>query len=233
MRVKPVAYAAAIVAGSFVPCAAFAASLAVATTDLNIRSGPGPEYPVIGAISANGQASIEACIEESRWCKISYRGKLGWAYTQYMQPAGDTVTRRTTVTTTRPAEPPRTVVTTTERSVNAFGVPTITYEQPAETVGVAAPVAPAPVISGTIVDTPVGSFGYMPPAVVPPATVQTYVLSHPLDPVYLNGEVVVGAGLPPSVALAPVPQTEYEYAYVNRQPVLVEPRTRRIVQVYR
>jgi hypothetical protein len=73
----------------------------------------------------------------------------------------------------------------------------------------------------------------MPPAVVPPAPVQTYVLSHPLDPVYLNGEVVVGAGLPPSVALAPVPQSEYEYAYVNRQPVLVEPRTRRIVQVYR
>jgi uncharacterized protein YraI len=233
MRVKPVAYAAAVVASSFVPCAAFAATLAVATTDLNIRSGPGPEYPVVGAISANGQATIEACIEESRWCKISYRGQPGWAYTQYMQPAGDTVTRRTTVTTTRPAEPPRAVVTTTERTVNAFGVPTITYEQPAETVGVAAPVTPAPVISGTIVDTPVGSFAYMPPAVVPPAPVQTYVLSHPLDPVYLNGEVVVGAGLPPSVALAPVPQSEYEYAYVNRQPVLVEPRTRRIVQVYR
>ena len=87
MRGKSVAYAAAIMAGSLVPCAALAAPVAVATADLNIRSGPGPEYPVIGVINLNGQVTIEACIQDSRWCQVTYRGRPGWVYTQYMHVA--------------------------------------------------------------------------------------------------------------------------------------------------
>jgi hypothetical protein len=59
------------------------------------------------------------------------------------------------------------------------------------------------------------------------------VVSHPVTPVYLNGEVVEGVGLPENVTLAPVPGYDYEYAYVNNQPVLVEPSTRRIEYIYR
>ena len=62
---------------------------------------------------------------------------------------------------------------------------------------------------------------------------RAYVIEHPARPIYLNGEVVVGAGLPESVDLQPVPDSEYNYAYVNREPVLVQPRTRRIVYIYR
>ena len=54
-----------------------------------------------------------------------------------------------------------------------------------------------------------------------------------MDPVYLEGEVVVGAGLPETVQLRPVPDYEYNYVYVNGQPVLVEPQSRRIVYVVR
>lgn len=39
--------------------------VAVATTDLNIRSGPGPHYPVVGAIGANQEAVIGGCQEGS------------------------------------------------------------------------------------------------------------------------------------------------------------------------
>jgi hypothetical protein len=39
--------------------------------------------------------------------------------------------------------------------------------------------------------------------------------------------------LPADVALQPVPDYEYQYAYVNRVPVLVQPQTRRIVYIYR
>ena len=67
----------------------------------------------------------------------------------------------------------------------------------------------------------------------PPADVQSFVVSHPLTPVYLNGEVVVGAGLPQSVPVAEVPGYDYQYAYVNSVPVLVEPSTRQVVYVYR
>ncbi len=53
-----------------------------------------------------------------------------------------------------------------------------------------------------------------------------------MQPVYLNGEVVIGSGLPPDVALAPVPGYQYQYAYVNGVPVLVEPQTREVAYVY-
>ena len=48
---------------------ASAATIAAATTPLNIRSGPGPQYSVIGAIPANGQAIIIGCIQGSLWCR--------------------------------------------------------------------------------------------------------------------------------------------------------------------
>ncbi len=55
----------------------------------------------------------------------------------------------------------------------------------------------------------------------------------PITSVYLNGEVVEGVGLPESVALAPIPGYAYQYTYVNNQPVLVEPSTRRVEYIYR
>jgi hypothetical protein len=69
--------------------------------------------------------------------------------------------------------------------------------------------------------------------VTPPDEVRTYVVENRTDPVYLEGEVVVGAGLPETVELVEVPDYEYRYRYVNGQPVLVDPATRRIVYVYR
>jgi hypothetical protein len=44
---------------------------------------------------------------------------------------------------------------------------------------------------------------------------------------------VVGAGLPETVALAEIPNYEYRYVYLNGQPVLVEPQSRKIVYVLR
>ena len=63
--------------------------------------------------------------------------------------------------------------------------------------------------------------------------VVTYVRTNKMEPVYLDGEVVVGASLPETVVLNEVPDYEYRYVYVNGQPVLVEPQTRRIVYVVR
>jgi hypothetical protein len=63
--------------------------------------------------------------------------------------------------------------------------------------------------------------------------VRTYVTSNQVDPVYLDGEVVVGASLPETVQLREIPDYEYRYVYVNGQPVLVEPQSRRIVYVMR
>ena len=67
--------------------AAQAQTIGTATTDLNLRSGPGPEQPVIGFIKARQKANIIGCIEGSLWCQVDFKGKTGWAYSQYMSLA--------------------------------------------------------------------------------------------------------------------------------------------------
>jgi uncharacterized protein YraI len=214
MHIRGAISIAALAAATALSGSASAATVASATTALNIRSGPGPQYSVIGMIDTRGRAQMLGCIQDSLWCQVEYRGKQGWAYSKYL----------TTQTAGRP------LVIADHRA--QIGVPAVTYEAPAGTAAVATVgSAPAPAISGTLIET-------MEPAATqyvinPPPTVRTYVVENPAPPVYLNGEVVVGAGLPAEVALQPVPDTDYQYAYVNSVPVLVQPQTRRIVYVYR
>jgi len=211
MNKKSRLFAAAIFATSIIPNVALAAMLATAVTDLNIRSGPGPEYPVIGFIQAQDPVTMIGCIEGGLWCQITHKGKGGWAYSQYLatQSAGN----RVIISERRPG-----VV-----------VPTVTYSS---TSG--ATIATG-VVAGALIAGPVGVVvgGVAGAALDPPQQVRTYVTSNPADPVYLEGEVVVGAGLPETVQLRPVPDYNYRYVYVNRQPVLVDPTSRRIVYVYR
>lgn len=66
----------------------------------------------------------------------------------------------------------------------------------------------------------------------PPLHVETYVMTHRVEPVHLQGEAVVDATLPGSVRLHPVPGYRYRYAYVNDRIVLADPETYRIVHVF-
>jgi hypothetical protein len=67
-----------------------------------------------------------------------------------------------------------------------------------------------------------------------------YVIKQKVKPVTMQEKVVVGTALPATVMLEPVPdvivQTNpdfktYEYAYVGNENVLVEPKTRKVIQV--
>jgi uncharacterized protein YraI len=205
MQLRKTVLLAALMAAA-VSMTASAAIVASAMTPLNVRSGPGPQYPVIGAIPVNGKTTIIGCIEGSLWCQVSIGGKQAWAYSKYLtaQLSGRSLA--------------------VSEGLTQF--PAVTYRAPVATVGT---VAPQPVITGTIVDRPVAG---APLVLTPPGTVHDYVVGHPVQPVYLNGEVVIGAGLPPGVALAPVPGYQYQYAYVNGVPVLVEPQTREVAYVY-
>jgi uncharacterized protein YraI len=102
---------AAIVSLAFIG-AAQAQTNGTATTDLNIRSGPGPEQPVIGLIKARQQTRILGCIEGSLWCQVDFRGQIGWAYSQYMSLAAGSGT----IVVREPAQ--------------IVGVPVITYNPP-------------------------------------------------------------------------------------------------------
>lgn len=213
MRITSVICSAALAGAASLPGSASAATVVKATTPLNVRAGPGPQYNVVGVIKQDGRTHMLGCIQDSPWCQVDYHGKQGWAYSKYL--------------TTEIAGQPMVIAGNTAQ----IGVPPVTYERPAtatvETVG----SAPPQPITGTLIERPTTSTTQY--VVNPSPTVRSYVIGHPAQPVYLNGEVVVGAGLPENVALQPVPGTEYEYAYVNRVPVLVQPQTRRIVYIYR
>lgn len=199
---------------------------AQATADLNVRSGPGPEYPVVGVIMSSESATIDGCIENSKWCQVSASGVEGWAYSDYLMAEFDS--QPSVVLTERPAE----------------AIPSVTYETTASTNNNAGALTGTATgaIAGAIIGGPVGAAiggaagaiaGGTVDTVTPPEEVVQYVQQNQPEPVYLEGEVVVGASLPETVEIREIPNYEYRYVTVNSQPVLVEPETRRIVYVVR
>ncbi len=206
---------------------ALAQTTATATTDLNVRAGPGPQYEVIGFIGASQQATVQGCLEASLWCEVSFEGGTGWAYSDYLTAdvGGSQV-----VVTQRPAE---------------VQIPVVQYEATASTTtttgGGAVAGATTGAVAGALIAGPVGAVvggvagaatgGIAEEVLTPDA--RTYVLENRVDPVYLDGEVVVGAQVPDTVEIREIPNYEYRYVYVNQQPVIVEPDTRRIVYVVR
>jgi uncharacterized protein YraI len=227
MHAKVILSAAAVITAASIAAhsAGFAASSATALSDLNVRAGPGPEHAVIGVIRANDRAIIEACIEGSQWCQITYNGRQGWAYSEYL--LADTSSRPAIIADQRApaivAEPRSTIVYREQPASVYRERPSTVYRERPATVGVA---------SRAIVEETPRTVANVEGTVVPPESVLTYVVDNPLDPAYIDDDVVVGDILPETVELESVPGHEYSYAYVNRQPVLVEPETRRIVYVY-
>src|SRR3712207_2819166 len=59
---------------------AYAQTSATATTDLNIRSGPGPQFEVIGLIDGGEATDVTGCLEGSKWCRVAHDGADGWVY---------------------------------------------------------------------------------------------------------------------------------------------------------
>jgi uncharacterized protein YraI len=218
-----ISVAALALAASAMP--GMAQTMASATTDLNVRAGPGPQYEVIGFIGASQQATVNGCLEGSLWCEVTFDGGTGWAYSDYLvlDNAGTQV-----VVTQRPAE---------------VEIPVVEYEATASTTtgGGAVAGATTGAVAGALIGGPIGAVvggvagaatgGIAEDVLTPDA--RTYVLENRVDPVYLDGEVVVGAQIPDTVEIREIPDYEYRYVYVNQQPVIVEPDTRRIVYVVR
>ncbi len=205
----------AAVTGLVLASSAHGATTATAWTDLNLRTGPGSSYEIAAVIPATQSVTVDGCLDDSNWCRVTHEDISGWASGDYL---------------TAMVEAP--IYMNRERLM----VETVTYEkQPDNMLGGGA----AGALTGAAVAGPIGalvgaaigmSIG---DAVTPEERVTSYVRSNPLDPIYLDGEVVVGAGIPEAVQLTEVPDSEYYYAYVNGLPVLVEREQRRVVYVIR
>jgi uncharacterized protein YraI len=86
---------------------AFAQQNVTATTDLTVRSGPVPQFEVIVVFGADQAAQLDGCLQNSKWCRVSFNGGQGWAYSDYL--VADASGREVIVTD------------------NAASVPTVTY----------------------------------------------------------------------------------------------------------
>ncbi len=202
---------------------------AVATADLNIRSGPGPQYASIGFIAAGDATLVEGCLDAGKWCRVNYNGTVGWSYSDYLT-----------------ADVSGQAIVLTERYPEA-GLSTVTFDATdAAAAGGAVTGATTGAVVGALIGGPIGAAvggivgaaggaagGAAISDIVLPDTARAYIAANPMEPVYLDGEVVIGAGVPDTVVLQPVPDYQYSYVYINGQPVLVDPTTRQIVYVVR
>lgn len=59
---------------------------AVATTSVNVRSGPGTSYPVVDVLRAGQSVRISRCT--GGWCSIDQRGPSGWVSQRYLAETG-------------------------------------------------------------------------------------------------------------------------------------------------
>lgn len=203
------------VAGLVFATSAFAETTATAWTDLNLRAGPSTTYDIVSVIPASQSVVVDGCLDASNWCRVTHDQINGWASGNYL---------------TAMVEAP--ISGNRER----LSVKSVTYEKnPEAAIGSGA----AGAVAGAVVGGPVGALigaaigASAGAAATPTEKVTTYVRSNPVDPVYLDGEVVVGAGIPETVTLSEVPDSEYHYAYVNGVPVLVEREQRRVVHIVR
>ena len=195
------------------PAAAFAQSDGMVTTDLNLREGPGSNYGVLTTIPDGDAVKIEGCVEGTNWCQVMYEGETGYAYAQYLASKADNGT---------------TVVVAERRGI----FPSIVGDSNT-TAGVVGGA-----IAGALVGGPIGAAvgaagGAVAANVSPTEDVIGYANNNPRETVYLDGEVVVGAGVPAEVELTNVPDSEYRYANINGETVLIDPDTRQIVYIVR
>lgn len=68
-----------------VTSAASAATVAVATGNVNLRAGPSTAYPVVTTVPAGVQVTTHGCLAGYTWCDISMGAYRGWVAANYIQ----------------------------------------------------------------------------------------------------------------------------------------------------
>lgn len=89
MRLKIMKTFPAILAGSLVallalPHEAEAQSRAVVTTDLNMRAGPGTQFPVVNVLTGGRTVTVHGCVRNLSWCDVTTRRDRGWVSARYL-----------------------------------------------------------------------------------------------------------------------------------------------------
>lgn len=217
-------FASTALAATMLAGAASAQTMANAATDLNLRSAPQSTASIVGVIANGDEVSVTGCIESANWCEVTYKDQKGWAYGDYL--------------TTKVGEKPEPLYPN-RQAVGVTVVEAPAADAPTEAANTAVGATTGAAV-GAVVAGPVGALvgaalgGTAGNVATPKPEIRTYIDANPHDPVVLDGEVVVGAGVPESVTLYDIPEEpNYKYVTINGQPVLVNPADRKIVYIYR
>ena len=227
MKIASLTLASALALAAALPAAA-QTTTAKAGTELNVRATPSSSAEITGVLEVNQEVTIEGCLEAVTWCKISSGDTMGWASGQYLyvednanavpliDMAGNaeviTVIEATEEGTSGGDQDVAALATGTVGALTAFAL--------------GGPVGA--IVASGIAGTAVGAA-----AVEPTPDTITYVTANPVETVYLDGEVVVGAVVPAEVTTYELPQPELRYLSVNGLPVLVDAETGTIVRIVR
>jgi uncharacterized protein YraI len=199
-----------------------------AGAEISARVTPSEFAPSVGVLELNQTVLIEGCLEDVTWCQISFDGQTAWASAEYLYVEEDAqpvalINRPGTLSLTTVTVPDEDATQTEQNTAAAVGA----------TLGSLIAYAAGGPVGGVIVGGMLGTAVAV-SSVEPSEETLVFVSSNPVDTVYLNGEVVVGAGVPAEITMYDVPtQPEFRYLTVNNQTVLVDAETGMIVRVIR
>ena len=69
-----------LVAALASPAAAFAQQLVSTSQYVNLRAGPGKDYPIVALLQPGIDISVVGCLSDYRWCDIVTGPDRGWVY---------------------------------------------------------------------------------------------------------------------------------------------------------
>lgn len=227
MKIASLTLASALALAAALPAAAQTTS-AKAGTELNVRAAPSSTAEITGVLETNQEVTIEGCLEAVTWCKISSGDTMGWASGQYLYvednanavPLIDMAGNAEQITVIQQTEEG---VSGTDQDVAALATGTVGA---LTAFALGGPVGA--IVASGVAGTAVGAA-----AVEPTEDTITFVTANPVETVYLDGEVVVGAVVPAEVTTYELPQPELRYLSVNGLPVLVDAETGTIVRIVR
>ena len=206
---------------------------ATAATDLNLRAGPGPDQEILSVIPAQNAVTVDGCLEAANWCQVSFEGTQGWAYGDYLTATAEGQAEPLVVFENREAlQVPVIVVDNVATTSTDTAEAVDEAADAAVSAGAGAAIAgaliggPLAIAAGAALGAAAGAVGDDEPAV-------QYVLNNPADTLYLEGEVVQGAGIPEGVDLVAIPDTTYSSLTVNGLPVIIDNDSRQIVRIVR
>jgi hypothetical protein len=121
-------------------------------------------------------------------------------------------------------------------AVIAIALPSAALAQSGTVTGAAGGAATGAVLGGPVGAVVGGVAGAAAGTVLapPPAEVRTYVTEESAPSVRIKRKIVVGQPLPETVEIRRIPKYDsYGYAIVNERRVIVDPRSREVIEVLR